>query len=320
MINKSFIASNKNYHRISGFTIVELLIVIVVIGILAGITIVAYNGVQNRAKAGAAQSAASQAAKKIATYAVTNVDMYPIDLETAGIIDTGDTTYQYTVNNSATPKTFCITATKSNISYFITSANSTPKLGGCPGHGAGGVPAITNLAINPHAVTGNGGWGNQTPSGSTTTFEATGAQDGGSAYQVVTTISAPLRINFSNSVGSVSSNDVVAVSLDIFAPAANSAQIEIAVNSTFPKSTVFTISPGWSRVYGQVVIPAGVTNMPVTLVQVVTTAPVAATQTWRASRVLITKGAHTSAYADGFSENWVWNGAQNASTSTGPPL
>ncbi|MDB5187107.1 MAG: fimbrial protein pilin [Candidatus Saccharibacteria bacterium] len=33
-----------------GFTIVELLIVIVVIGILAAITIVAYNGVQNRAQ------------------------------------------------------------------------------------------------------------------------------------------------------------------------------------------------------------------------------------------------------------------------------
>jgi prepilin-type N-terminal cleavage/methylation domain-containing protein len=34
----------------SGFTIVELLIVIVVIGILAAITIVAYNGVQTRAR------------------------------------------------------------------------------------------------------------------------------------------------------------------------------------------------------------------------------------------------------------------------------
>lgn len=34
----------------SGFTIVELLIVIVVIGILAAISIVAYNGVQNRAR------------------------------------------------------------------------------------------------------------------------------------------------------------------------------------------------------------------------------------------------------------------------------
>lgn len=34
----------------SGFTIVELLIVIVVIGVLAAITIVAYNGMQNRAR------------------------------------------------------------------------------------------------------------------------------------------------------------------------------------------------------------------------------------------------------------------------------
>lgn len=33
-----------------GFTIVELLIVIVVIGILAAITVVAYNGIQNRAR------------------------------------------------------------------------------------------------------------------------------------------------------------------------------------------------------------------------------------------------------------------------------
>jgi prepilin-type N-terminal cleavage/methylation domain-containing protein len=38
-------------HKRHGFTIVELLIVIVVIAILAAITIVAYNGVQTRAKA-----------------------------------------------------------------------------------------------------------------------------------------------------------------------------------------------------------------------------------------------------------------------------
>lgn len=47
-----------------GFTIVELLIVIVVIGILAAITIVAFNGIQNRGKTASGQSAANTIIKK----------------------------------------------------------------------------------------------------------------------------------------------------------------------------------------------------------------------------------------------------------------
>ncbi len=47
-----------------GFTIVELLIVIVVIAILAAISIVAYTGIQNRARASSGQQLASQVAKK----------------------------------------------------------------------------------------------------------------------------------------------------------------------------------------------------------------------------------------------------------------
>lgn len=51
-----------------GFTIVELLIVIVVIGILAAITIVAFNGVQSRAKATSAKATASGVQKKIEAF------------------------------------------------------------------------------------------------------------------------------------------------------------------------------------------------------------------------------------------------------------
>lgn len=52
----------------SGFTIVELLIVIVVIGILAAITIVAYNGIQERARVATAQSDLANIAKKMGLY------------------------------------------------------------------------------------------------------------------------------------------------------------------------------------------------------------------------------------------------------------
>jgi len=48
-----------------GFTIVELLIVIVVIAILAAISIVAYNGIQSRSKTSAGQQLAAQIMKKM---------------------------------------------------------------------------------------------------------------------------------------------------------------------------------------------------------------------------------------------------------------
>lgn len=63
--------------RNSGFTIVELLIVIVVIAILAVITIVAYNGIQTRAE-NAKTISAVQAYKKALLQYATEKGSYPI--------------------------------------------------------------------------------------------------------------------------------------------------------------------------------------------------------------------------------------------------
>lgn len=65
-------ALNKHSSKNNGFTIVELLIVIVVIGILAAIVIVAFNGVQDRAKWSKAQSDLNSINKAIQLYYAEN--------------------------------------------------------------------------------------------------------------------------------------------------------------------------------------------------------------------------------------------------------
>ena len=65
-----------------GFTIVELLIVIVIIGILAAITIVAFNGVQGRANDSAIKSDLASIAKQIETIkALSPTSSYPTTTE-----------------------------------------------------------------------------------------------------------------------------------------------------------------------------------------------------------------------------------------------
>ena len=64
-------------HKNHGFTIVELLIVIVVIAILAAITIVAFNGVQQRAKNSAKLSTVESIIKLIELYR-SEYGTYPV--------------------------------------------------------------------------------------------------------------------------------------------------------------------------------------------------------------------------------------------------
>ena len=81
----------------SGFTIVELLIVIVVIGILAAITIVSYNGIQNRAYDTSVQSDLNAIAKKISLEGV-EPGAYPMPTAAMNIKIT-KSAYQTTQNN-----------------------------------------------------------------------------------------------------------------------------------------------------------------------------------------------------------------------------
>lgn len=71
---------NINTVRQSGFTIVELLIVVVVIAILAAITIVSYNGITAQANHSAAKSTAATVQKKAELYYSVHSD-YPASIE-----------------------------------------------------------------------------------------------------------------------------------------------------------------------------------------------------------------------------------------------
>jgi len=62
---------------VQGFTIVELLIVIVVIAILAAITVVAYNGIQNRSRTSAGATNAVSVLKKAELFNSLYASGYP---------------------------------------------------------------------------------------------------------------------------------------------------------------------------------------------------------------------------------------------------
>jgi len=103
----------------SGFTIVELLVVIVVIGILAAITIVSYTGISQRAIAASLQSDLDNATRKLKMYQVehgqfpdglngSNWPANPVDAKYCLTATSGNQFENYVVNNGTNPQTFTL--------------------------------------------------------------------------------------------------------------------------------------------------------------------------------------------------------------------
>ena len=117
-------AMNMWENKQKGFTIVELLIVVVVIAILAAITIVAYNGIRDRTEQSARASSLSQASKKLRTYAIENNGSYPATIASIGFENKQGTTYDYQVDNALSPQYFCVAVKVGNApKQFISSKN-----------------------------------------------------------------------------------------------------------------------------------------------------------------------------------------------------
>lgn len=114
----------------TGFTIVELLVVIVVIGVLSVIVVVSYIGIRDRAMTSLFVSNLNSISKYLFTYQLEN-GVYPSDI--AGLNDlvgsklsSGVTVEEYFPES----KGFCVSVTKDETSYRLTN-KSEPRKGLC---------------------------------------------------------------------------------------------------------------------------------------------------------------------------------------------
>lgn len=87
----------KHMHKPTGFTIVELLIVIVVIAILAAITIVAYNGIQVRTRDTIRKNDVAAIVKAIELYKADNGEPFPVG-NTGWCTQLSNPAYQATIS------------------------------------------------------------------------------------------------------------------------------------------------------------------------------------------------------------------------------
>jgi prepilin-type N-terminal cleavage/methylation domain-containing protein len=304
------------------FTIVELLIVIVVIGILAAITIVAYNGIQNRAHAATAQSDANGAKKK---FLLAQVDTGLFPTTTADLPSESGTTYELTVNNTVIPSTFCLTATNTDVSYRITES-SAAVAGSCPGHSSNGVAAVTNLVTNPSAEIGLQDYGfNQASYGSRA--QASTAAYVGNFGQRFTTSTAGTVGGLGPYIQVPNLSSVESYVASAWVRASRSMQYYVSAErrdstganiGTLASSSV-TLSPNvWTRI--SLVVPPTPNMVRFTFTVYSQSTTMAIGDTIDYDGLMVTEGTSLLGYADGNSPDWIWNGTINNSTSTGPGL
>lgn len=143
-----------------GFTIVELLIVVVVIAILAAITIVSYNGITTKANASASKSVAATWQKKIELYQA-DTGRYPVNIgEMSAPANSGKS--WYITNASLTPAGAVVDSASGKTRSEVRSCgDTTPTTANVTGvqirywNYEGATPAPVAITVGSCATVGN---------------------------------------------------------------------------------------------------------------------------------------------------------------------
>lgn len=110
---------NSKHNNYKAFTIIELLVVVVIIGVLALITIVSYSGIVNRVQTVSLDMDLSNNAKKLKAYASTN-GSYPLTLDANRCAQTpvADTATCVTLSSGNTVSKYTSTASTFGLSIY----------------------------------------------------------------------------------------------------------------------------------------------------------------------------------------------------------
>lgn len=321
-------ATRKHSLLSNGFTVVEMLIVVVVVGILATITVVSYRTVTTNARDQAVsadlQTVAAELGKmKSSTGNFPSSAGFSSDVELSNT--SGET--EYTYNYDTTTGSYCLAATGYDFSYHVTSTNSTITEGDCQ---ASGTPVIvTNRIRDPSLTALPGGLSMTGATGNVTLVNSPGNAHSGSTFVRLTlTSSGATTMDYtinSSSIDSTMLPDTPYTASIKFRPSKttvfNAAFVwtDTSGNTNFSTPESITANANqWSTLW-----LTGQSSDPVTVRMRITTAPGynwSSGDTLDIDSFMLTEGSTVYEYHDGTSSGWVWNGTANNSSSYGPTI
>lgn len=304
----------------SGFTIVELTIVIIVIGILAAITVVSYNAITQQSRTQALGSDLQSTAAQLKKY---KADQGSFPASLSSVTSANSTTKTvYTYYYRANSDSYCLEATAYNTTMRLINTKDTAETGSCNLTAA----TTTNLVKDPSLTAVPTGLTATGVSANRSIVSGSTPQSGSTFFRFDITGNGPATMSYALNTTSLSS-----------APQPNTSYTT-SLSIRPSKAMLFNARYSWTDSSNNtrysdataVSAPANVWTRFAVTAQFFSTSNLALTiatnagSTWSSGddldvdSLMVTQGTANYDYADGTSSGWSWAGTANNSASTGP--